>query len=297
MTARALRPLAATLLAVACTVTLPGWQWPVPEPAVSRTFGQDAGGYLLRGVELSGGAQPVYPVEAGVVVGSHRAGAGLASGLGSYVVVEHDQAFRSVYAHLDAAVLPDVGQRVEVDTQIGTVGESGLVEGRALRLSIIDLETGSYVNPMLLLPDLPDTVPPAVGAVYARAAGSLYDLGQTTELPPGPYEVTAAIGDRVSTGRTGATVAPYAIRMFVGGQEAFSIAMDRIAVEPAATAIEPGGATAEVLYGVEGLVRLGTLTVGAGRTELEIVTLDFAGNESSWEYAITGSTTPNEDVQ
>jgi len=297
MRARAVRVLVAAILFSAGAVALPGWQWPVPEPAISRTFGQDAGGYLLRGVELTGGAQPVFPVEAGVVVVSHRARSGVPSGLGSFVVVEHDQAFRSIYAHLDAAVLPEVGQRVDVDAQIGTVGESGLVPGRALRLYVIDLETGSYVNPLLLLPDLADTVAPAVEAVYARDAASLYDLGQASTLPPGSYEITAAIADRVSADRGGGAVAPYAIRVFVGGQETFAVVMDRIVVDHEATEIEPGRVSAEALYGVPGLVHLGTLTVSARRTDIEIVTLDFAGNESSWNHTISGSTTPDEDVQ
>ncbi len=297
MSARMRRLIATAVLLVSGLAAATAWQWPVPAPAISRTFGQDAGGYLLRGVELGGGAQPVFPVEAGIVVASHRERSDVPSGLGSFVVVEHEQAFRSVYAHLDAELLPRVGQPVEVDTQIGTVGESGLVQGRALRLSIIDLESGWYVNPMLLLPDLPDSVRPAVDAVYARNASALYDLDRTSTLPPGTYEITAAVRDRVSADRTGATVAPYSIRMFVAGQETFSTVMDRIAVRPDATTIEPGGATAEVLYGVEGLIRLGKLTVGTGQTEVEIVALDFAGNESSWDYDITGSGTPNEDVQ
>lgn len=294
---RALRLFAAVALLVVGVAALPGWEWPVPEPAISRTFGEDAGGYLLRGIELTGGAQPVFPVEAGIVVASHRARSGVPSGLGSYVVVEHERVFRSIYAHLDAGVLPRVGQRVDVDTQIGTVGESGLVEGRALRLSIVDLETGSYVNPMLLLPDLQDSVAPLVEAVYARDAESLYDLGQADTLPPGSYEITAAISDRVSVDRTGTAVAPYTIRVFVAGQESFAIVMDRIAVDPQTTAVEPGGATAETLYAVPGLIRLGTMNVGAGRTDIEIVTLDFAGNESSWNHTISGGTTRDEDVQ
>ncbi|MFW6288748.1 MAG: hypothetical protein ACOC2Q_03110, partial [Spirochaetota bacterium] len=73
-------------------LALPGfaWQWPVPLPEITGTLGQDVGGYLLRGVEISGGAQPVYPVESGVVVAVHAERADAPTGqLGDHRLV-HD---------------------------------------------------------------------------------------------------------------------------------------------------------------------------------------------------------------
>jgi hypothetical protein len=262
------------------------WQWPVPVVEVTATFGQDAGGYLLRGIELGGAAQPVYPIESGIVVAARSDRSGVPSGLGSYVVIEHEQAFRSIYAHLDASILPTVGQEVTVDTEIGTVGETGQVRGRALRLYIIDLERGDYVNPVLLLPDLPDNVPPRIDALYARSSGALYDLSRTRSVPPGTYEITGRITDRRAS--DGRAVAPYAVRMFVGGQEAFYAVMDRIVVDPGESRVEPGGLGASVLYAVDGLMRLGTATINAGRVDLEVVALDFAGNEASLTFELTG---------
>lgn len=287
-----------TALCLVATVAIAGsawgWQWPVPDPAVTRSFAQDAGGYLLRGIELGGGAQPVFPVEAGVVVAAHANEPGLASALGAFVVVEHEQAFRSVYAHLDAEMLPRVGQVVTVETPIGTVGESGLVDARVLRLSIIDLESGAFVNPMLLLPDLPDRTPPRVGAVYAREADSLYDLTRRRSIPPGTYELTAAITDRMGA-RAGVDVAPYGVRVFAGGQAVLAFTADRLVVEPGRTVVEPGGFSARELYATGGLLRLGEVTIPPGQTPLEIVVVDFAGNESIWDVDLTGVT--GEDVQ
>ncbi|MFW5849186.1 MAG: peptidoglycan DD-metalloendopeptidase family protein [Spirochaetota bacterium] len=295
MSARHIRRCAAAVALLLATAPLPAWQWPVPVVDLSMTFGQDAGGYLLRGVEIGGGAQPVHPVEAGVVIASHAEVSDVPSGLGSYVVVEHEQAFRSIYAHLDATFLPEVGRRVDVDSEIGIVGESGQVSGRALRLYIVDLETGAFVNPMLLLPDLPDDTRPTIGAVFARSGDSLYDLRRTTSLPPGRYELTVEVWDRLVPASGAPRLAPHSLRMFAGGQEAFYVAMDRIAVTPQASRAEPGGLAADDLYGVEGLVRLGTVVVGSGSTEIELVALDFAGNETSVRLSIAGQA--NEDVQ
>lgn len=273
------------------------WQWPVEVPVITRTFGQDAGGYLLRGVEFGGGAQPVSPIEAGVVVVSRsepEAGRrGVPSGLGSYLVIEHAQGFRSVYAHLEAGSLPPVGREVDVETTIGTVGESGLIDRRALRLMIIDLESGEYVNPMLLLPDLEDRFRPIVTAVFARSPEALIDLAGTRTLPPGRYEITAVVSDRRGPTAVPA-LAPFRIAMFVAGQERFSLTMDRIAVDPETTLV-PGGLGHGELYGAGGELRLGTVEISGGRTELEIVAADFVGNEASWRAELTGQI--NEDVQ
>jgi hypothetical protein len=76
--------------------------------------------------------------------------------------------------------------------------------------------------------------------------------------------------------------------MFVGGQEAFYAVMDRIVVDPGESRVEPGGLGASVLYAVDGLMRLGTATINAGRVDLEVVALDFAGNEASLTFELTG---------
>jgi len=254
---------------------------------VTGTFGQDAGGYFLRGIEISGGAQPVFPVDDGVVVAAHSAACPVASGLGSFVVVEHDQAFRSVYAHLETESLPRVGMIVGPESRIGVVGESGQVRRRALRLFIIDLERAEYVNPVLLLPDLTDETRPTIGAVFARTDDSLYDLRETRALPPGAYELSAEISDRFEPTTGAARVSPYSVRTFVSGHESFSLVMGRITVDAEGARIVPGGVSSTRLHAAEGLMRIGEITVGAGQSQIEIVAADFAGNETIWRATVT----------
>ncbi|MFW5684277.1 MAG: hypothetical protein ACOC1I_05450, partial [Spirochaetota bacterium] len=174
-------------------------------------------------------------------------------------------------------------------TQIATVGQTGLVPGRALRLYIVDLENGEYINPVLLLPDLADTLAPAIGTVYARSADALYDLRQTRVLPSGRYEITARIDDRIATTRTAPSVAPYTVRVFVAGQETYGVIMDRVAVRAGETRLEPRGGDADTLYGVEGGFSLGSVSLAAGQVSLEFVAVDFAGNQASWSVNLTAA--------
>ncbi len=273
---------------------VPAWQWPVADAEPSATFGTRIGDSVLRGVQLEGGGREVYPVVAGIVVASVSLqpgrSTGPASGLGSYVVVDHNQSFRSVYAHLEPDDLPAVGAVVGSETRIGTIGSSGQIDRRALRLYVIDLERGEYVNPLLLLPDVPDQAAPQIAAVYAADGRTVYDLRLEHELPPGTYEIVAHITDRFSPAVRAARFAPYAVQFAVAGRQSFAVNKDRMAADGGTLRIEPGSVGVGSLYDAQGLYRLGTVEVGLGPTELSIVARDVAGNETSFAATLMGRT-------
>ncbi len=284
----------AALLTAGLAATLHAWQWPVSGPALHATFGTEAGGFVLRGVQIEGSEPGVYPVEAGVVVAvvARRDGSdsGLPSALGSYVVVDHDNSFRSVYAHLEPGYLPAVGQVVGPATRIGTVGSSGQIDRRSLRLYVIDLESGEYVNPLLLLPDLPDRSAPQVLEVYAADGEVLFDVRLLHELLPGPYEIVARIWDRAAPATGAVGFAPYSVRFVAGGQEIFAVTKDRMRIEPQAARVEPGAINTQALYNADGLYRLGTIEVPHGSIEITIIARDLAGNATTFTTNISSRT-------
>ncbi|MFP4550378.1 MAG: peptidoglycan DD-metalloendopeptidase family protein [Spirochaetales bacterium] len=279
-----MRYVFASLFILASIATL-AWEWPVPLREIQGTFGQQVPGGVLRGMEIGGGAQPVFPVERGVVVFVHRATGSFPSPLGSYVVVEHEQAFRSIYAHLSPESLPPVGREVTPETQIAVAGESGYIDGRALRLYLYDSRNRVFVNPLLLLPDLEDRAPPQIVSVFAQGERGLFSLTGSDILPAGRYVISARIIDTLARGRRSAVLAPYEIAVFVDGQERFRASADGISYATGELAIAPAGNGRE-LYGAEGLWVLGEVTVEGRRTEVEIVARDFAGNETVVSFDI-----------
>ena len=130
--------LASVFFLLAATSGL-AWQWPVSDPVVVETFGHNRSGAFQRGMLVAGGAQPIFPVSAGEIVYVHSESDSPASGLGNYVVVEHAQGFRSLYAHLES-VTASSGMTVDETTALGSVGESGMVMGRYLEFYILDTE-------------------------------------------------------------------------------------------------------------------------------------------------------------
>jgi murein DD-endopeptidase MepM/ murein hydrolase activator NlpD len=106
-----------------------------------------------RGVDLAADLNsPVRAIRSGAVVevGFHR-------GLGRFVELEHRQALRSLYAHLNA-VQVEPGQRVEQGAVLGTVGKTGNASHRwiAPHLHLEVLRDGEPVDPQQLGLDIID---------------------------------------------------------------------------------------------------------------------------------------------
>jgi hypothetical protein len=270
-------------------LTLPawGWQWPVSDPVVNGTFGQSVGGGYLRGILISAGEQPVYPVAEGEVIFVREEGSEPRTGLGTVVVVQHERGFRSLYAHLVPGSAPEAGSIVTEETQIGVVGQSGVPDSPMLQVQVIDTETGSYVNPLVLLPRREDPLQPRILNVFAESRGALYSLTDNQSLPAGEYTLLVECSDLTSRGSN--AVAPYSLSLLVDGREEFALSFDSIVHEDGAARVSTGPPLShDALYAGTDLYRLGQIVLQTGRTILEIVAHDYEGNESSIVLPIAG---------
>lgn len=73
-------------------------------------------------------------------------------GLGNYVVVDHENNFKSKYAHM-GKVYVKVGQKVTQENILGEVGLTGHTSGPHTHLEIARRE--EFVDPQKLLPEIP----------------------------------------------------------------------------------------------------------------------------------------------
>jgi len=90
---------------------------------------------------------PVYPALDGViqVMGRTRA-------KGKFIIVEHDNGYQTTYDHLRKFSKDlHIGKRVELEDQIGEVGNTGYSTGPHLHFGI--MKDGLYVNPLYLVKD------------------------------------------------------------------------------------------------------------------------------------------------
>jgi hypothetical protein len=287
-----IRRLIALLLCI--TPVSYGWQWPVSDPVVVATFGQYDGESLFRGITLVSDSPEVIAIAPGTVV--FTGSGSLSAGPYAFVVVRHDEGFLSLYGHLGEAGLPTIGSRVDESTVIGVAEPSFRRAGRECLLSIFDLDEQSSVNPLLLLPDLADTRRPRIDSVTAIRGADRIDLFETDRLVPAEYELVTSIYDVI--GVDGGRVAPYAVTLYVGGRERFSVLMERIKVAGVAAQVGPATeGSVDRLYRSDGRFSLGTVLVTEGTTVLEIVVTDFAGNESTETLVLRWEPPPDEDIQ
>jgi hypothetical protein len=278
---RAFRRLTAAVTGLLVGASVLGaWQWPVSEFSIVAGFGEPRSGGVSPGVLLVSESGQIMPAEEGEVVFSLRGDGGssvIPSGLGNFLVLEHEGGFRSLYAHLDESAAPEQ-RRLTARQPLGTVGETGFSPGNALRFRVIDVKRSAYVNPMVLLPELEDEAAPRIeDVVLSRAGRRIWPTGGAP-VGTGSAALSARIYDPPARGPYRGDAPAHSMMVFLNGQETFSLALETLSMQAGRLVISPDHPTDE-LYGANLRVRLGTVELSPGENLLEIIARDVAGNE------------------
>lgn len=119
------------------------------------------------GVDIATGlGMPIRPIAPGKIIEVNFS----LWGLGHFVVVEHEQNFRSTYGHM-GRVFVQKGDIVAADSILGEVGMTGHTSGPHTHLEVT--KEGKYINPQTILPSI---------AAWPAAAGPK-PQGQGTVAP------------------------------------------------------------------------------------------------------------------
>ena len=165
-----------------------GFDWPVEKKVLTATFGENRWNHFHDGIDIGGGEQAVHPTEAGEILFTFEEGAesrDLPTGLGSFVVIDHDNGYRSLYAHLKLGSVPVDKTAVSPDDVIGYVGDTGDSLGKHLHFGIVDRTQNEMVNPLTVLPPLGDTTRPVLDGVFFERNKELTRFGTTGNREPG----------------------------------------------------------------------------------------------------------------
>ena len=85
----------------------------------------------------------VFPIADGIVIEK-----GFKQSDGNYIIIQHDNGYKSMYAHLSRFSC-EIGDQVNTKRVIGKVGATGIVTGPFLHLSIF--KNDELVNPETLI--------------------------------------------------------------------------------------------------------------------------------------------------
>lgn len=128
---------------------------PSPPPAAATgSFRWPAGGTITQyfgenghsGLDIASGmGSPIYAADSGVVVTALK----LNYGYGWYLVIDHENGYRTLYSHL-SAFFADYGERVTKGQTIAAMGNTGLSTGPHLHFEVF--VNGVRVNPLKYLP-------------------------------------------------------------------------------------------------------------------------------------------------
>lgn len=125
------------------------WYWPTNVPYVISSPYAYRWGKLHAGMDISGTGHgsPIYAAKDGVVIE-----AGYRYPNGNYVLIDHQNGYYSIYAHL-SAIKSYKGSKVRMGQVIGNMGRTGMATGTHLHFGVYrgyPWRGGASINPMVL---------------------------------------------------------------------------------------------------------------------------------------------------
>jgi hypothetical protein len=211
----------------------------------------------------------------------------LPRGVGSFAVIRHQDDVLSVYCHLRRDLARPALTTFTVRDPVGVTGDTGASEGTHLHFSVYDGQTGSWVNPLSLLPPVADRESPVVKRIALRRGDRVTDLAPGIVVPSGPAEVLVEAYDVRGDVRYLWPLAPYAVRLVLNGAEVARFAFEALEVREGRMVLLGTVLAALDVYATDRLLRLGTVDLRGGESHLIAVVRDFAGNEAAREVFFT----------
>ena len=260
-----------------------GFQWPVLDVVLISTFGESEFDEYVKGLDFGGGTQDVRPIDSGeLVYYSHQNASplDLPSGLGAYIIYQHKNGIRSLYGHLEDNSLNTDNYKIEKSEIIGTMGTTGTAVGSMLHLQVIDTEFKKYINPLLSLPLLKDQSKPLIKDVYLSSGKEKMVLGPDKIIKSGVYGLSADIRDLSESAGYYCPLAPYAISIFMNGENLANINFESMSISDGEMLLEESeGISYSELYKSDWEISIGSFEFNPGDIMIEISVKDFAGNE------------------
>lgn len=282
-----MKKLTVSLVFLFLAVSLFSFDWPVKHIIVTSTFGESRGDHFHTGIDLGGSAQTVYPISDGEVIFEHDSGqySSIPIGLGNFVVLQHKGNIRSIYCHLKDNSIKR-GTSVRQNEKLGIIGDTGRSFGKHLHLSIIDLETHSILNPLSLLPQVPDSQPPIIKNVFLKVGDKIEKVSQIKNVKPSRAQILVETYDLREDVSFIWKLAPYVIILYENGAELGRITFNSITEHTGKLVLNGTDKSFNDVYKSDWTYKLNFIELLEGENHFLIVVKDFAGNETMRDYFV-----------
>lgn len=283
------------LIALAAVLTIPflvsAFDWPVEERNIITTFGTNEGDHFAVGLRLAGKERAVWAADEGEVVyywNEEQKQRALPCGLGNMVAIEHPKGLKSLYGHLEEFSFSSGeanNYHVGKGDYIGHIGGSGWTSGNQLAFALFDSDFHQIVNPLLVLPSVLDVNEPIIRNVGLRFGDTEVALENGLTIDPGAYNLTAEIFDPSEYANLWTPMAVFSISIFVNGSEVKKFVFEALQeLDGRVIMRATEKSDFNEIYIEEQKMRLDKLDLISGKTSIEIIVRDYAGNETSRIY-------------
>lgn len=286
------------LLPVACAALffafpLHAVDWPTTQNELFSSFGQNSVGRPSVGMRFSG-ADSVRAADAGEIIFAASAGAEGGRGtafpypLGDWLALDHGNGIVSVYGNLEPFRETEASKTiVEKGAVVGRSGSTGWAENQGVFFSIYDRIEKRWVNPTMIASPRTDTRPPSIKSVTLVGRDGLsIALIPNRLVRQGVYRVIVEASDSENASKQN-DLTPQRLVCLVNGTEQGSLHLETIkTINGELTVSRMKSTPAALSYLNSGAFDLGDIRVSRGRTTIEVIARDAAGNDKTLAFSI-----------
>jgi hypothetical protein len=276
-------------LFISTPVFIPAMDWPSADAVMTGNFASNNAGKPQFGLSFSGEGD-LYPVETGEIIFARRDDdktSKLPAPLGSWVALDHGNGLIGVYGRLSLKNMNSkMNGQVTKNTVLAQSGKTGWTAGSGFYFSFFDRKERQWVNPQLILPPHPDTLPPGIKSVVLRAVnGEVINLWQGRAIKQGRYTICVDAEDRRL--EAGPPLAPFRMVSSVNGVEAGVLAFETFQGRDGILMVYRNGLVpVQQIYAPHPAFEAGEMWFTRGQATLDIIVSDIAGNSRTASYRL-----------
>jgi hypothetical protein len=269
------------------------FEWPSAEAKQALNFGAPDYGLPALGISFAANVESggnVFSADTGEVIFSVTESdyaRQIPSTLGAWVACDHGEGMIGIYARGEEGRENAVIKKAGPDTALLKAGKSGWSNVNGFYFSMYDKKERRWVNPLIIVGELPDTISPSIDSVKLRGDnGQLHDISANRTIRQGRYKIEVEARDRAESATD--SIAPNRIYCILNGVEAGVLALEIFSARDGKLMIYGNGLLpVDEVYGQGTALRAAQdVWFTRGQASLEIIVQDFNGNARRVSYRL-----------
>ena len=264
--------------------------WPAASVAMVGEFGSPnlrvpIPGLVLRGADPS--IRAAAPGEISFIRRPSDSRTRLPSAFGTVLVAEGGDGIANVYAYLPE--IKDPGAlRLSAGALVATRGPAGLLDRDGFLFSLYDRKSSRWINPRLFLPHLADGKAPVIRHLSLDGKDHSWVMGEQKSIPQGSYSLAIDVAELADSGSEVIPVPPHFLRILINGEQLVELHAEVASVVEGKLSFFSTLVGNAAVYDGSGRLTLASRLFPRGKTVIELLARDFAGNERSlgWTFAV-----------